>query len=296
MSERKHDIAVSIIIPTFNRADLIAETVESIRQQTFADWELIIVDDGSSDNTEEVCKNFNDPRITYHKIIHSGIGGLTKNYGIQRSKGEFIAFNDSDDLWEENKLKKQMSALMQFPQAGFSLSNGFNFKVPSVPVDYFNQRNEGIECSNIFIPLFQSKIAAFAQTLLFRRSCIEKIGLFKEEGSFSDIDFIAKLALHFPAVILFEPLVFRRIHGGNYIHANWEKSYWDGISLIEDFEANLPATVYRSAMYNAFINYGQKCLLYKQPAKARKLFLRAWKFQPASVIPLKEITRSFFRN
>lgn len=101
---------ISIVLPSFNRAHILPKAVESILRQTYKDFELIIVDDGSSDNTCEVVKGFNDDRIVY---VHQENAGacVARNNGIDHARGEYIAFQDSDDVWHEDKLEKQLTTL-----------------------------------------------------------------------------------------------------------------------------------------------------------------------------------------
>ncbi len=103
---------ISIVLPSFNRARILPKAVESILRQTYKDFELIIVDDGSSDNTREVVKSFNDDRIVY---VHQENAGacVARNNGIDHACGEYIAFQDSDDIWHEDKLEKQLKALQE---------------------------------------------------------------------------------------------------------------------------------------------------------------------------------------
>src|SRR5687767_2668980 len=112
---------VSIIMPTYNRAEFILETVESIRGQSYSNWELIIVDDGSEDNSEAIIAALKDEKIRFYKAGRTGLVGKIKNMGLEKATGELIAFMDSDDLWEKTKLEKQLAALDQYPEAGFSL-------------------------------------------------------------------------------------------------------------------------------------------------------------------------------
>src|SRR5947199_9794946 len=108
---------VSIIVPTYNRADYIIETIESVREQTYSHWELIIMDDGSEDKTEELIQGLNDNRIFFYKQERTGKVGRLKNEGMKKARGEMIAFIDSDDLWAKDKLEKQLSLLQKFPTA-----------------------------------------------------------------------------------------------------------------------------------------------------------------------------------
>jgi len=283
---------VSIIIPTYNRAGLIMETIKSISNQTYTNWELIIVDDGSEDNTGDIIAQLKDDRIQFYKAGRTGIGGKIKNTGLGKAKGELIAFIDSDDLWAATKLEKQVDAMKRYPEAGFCLTNGYNFREPGKPIDYFYKERLGERSDTIFIDLFQSKVTLFAQVLMFRKDCLQLTGLFKEEKSFSDLDFIITLASHFKAVILFEPLVFRRLHDANYITPNWEKSYYEGIEIIKSNREKLPSSIFRNALFRTYIDLGEKCLLYRQRIKAIKKFLKGWQYKPLSIVPLKKTAKT----
>lgn len=99
--------SVSIVIPTFNRASTIERSVKSVLEQTFDDIEVIVVDDGSTDDTEEVMSKFSDSRIKYLKQSNAG-ACAARNKGIDNSSGQYIAFQDSDDFWHPDKLEKQL--------------------------------------------------------------------------------------------------------------------------------------------------------------------------------------------
>ena len=102
------DGLVSVIMPSWNTAKYIGESIQSVIDQTYKNWELIIVDDRSTDNTEEVINTFNDSRIRYYKNSNNLGAALTRNRALREAKGEWIAFLDSDDLWQPNKLKEQL--------------------------------------------------------------------------------------------------------------------------------------------------------------------------------------------
>ncbi len=103
---------VSVIIPTYNRAHLIKRSAMSVLNQTYGNLELIIVDDGSTDNTEEVVKSIDDDRVIYIKQPNQG-ACAARNNGIDHAQGEFIAFQDSDDEWHVDKLEKQIKCLKE---------------------------------------------------------------------------------------------------------------------------------------------------------------------------------------
>ncbi|KKL13127.1 hypothetical protein LCGC14_2528850, partial [marine sediment metagenome] len=100
---------VSVIIPTFNRACILGRAVESVLSQTFNNYEIIVVDDGSNDKTCEVIESFNK-LVRFFRIPHSGVS-KARNTGIENAKGDWISFLDSDDYWLPQKLEKQMAYL-----------------------------------------------------------------------------------------------------------------------------------------------------------------------------------------
>src|ERR1700741_2873469 len=111
-------------MPTYNRAKYIMQSIDSVRAQTYQNWQLIIVDDGSDDNTKEIVTGIKDDRILFHEAGRVGIGGKIKNIGLKLANSTLIAFLDSDDLWASTKLEKQVAVLQEFPEAGFSLTGG----------------------------------------------------------------------------------------------------------------------------------------------------------------------------
>lgn len=102
------DGLVSIIMPSWNTGNYIAESIESVLNQTYKNWELLIVDDCSTDNTDSVVASFDDKRIRYFKNKKNSGAALTRNRAIRKANGEWIAFLDSDDLWSPEKLEKQL--------------------------------------------------------------------------------------------------------------------------------------------------------------------------------------------
>ncbi len=287
-------LMVSIIMPTYNRAGFIMDTIETVLSQTYPHWELIIVDDGSEDNTEAVISQLNDVRIRFYKAGRIGINGKIKNIGLEKARGDLIAFIDSDDLWAKGKLEVQIKALQQNPGAGFSLTGGYNFKNPGEPFEYFYKQREGMRAGNIFHSISGSEVAVLTPTLLFRKNCLHVTGKFNEIKPFSDGDFILSLARYYDAVVLYEPLFYRRLHSGNDSDANWVKRCDEGLERILTFkkEKLLPAALARDAMFRLNINFGEKYLRYKNYGKAIKKFLNAWQIKPYSLIPLKKTVKA----
>ena len=109
---------VSIIMPSYNTANYIADSIQSVINQTYSNWELIIVDDCSSDNSTEIIESFHDSRIQLLINSHNSGAAVSRNYALREAKGRWIAFLDSDDLWHPNKLKLQIE---------FMECNGYSF-------------------------------------------------------------------------------------------------------------------------------------------------------------------------
>jgi glycosyltransferase involved in cell wall biosynthesis len=289
---------LSIIMPTYNRAKYILETIQSIRDQTYSNWELIILDDGSEDQTEELVNGIGDDRIIFIKAGRTGRVAKLKNMGLKKAKGEFIAFADSDDLWAGEKTARQLEAFREYPDTGFSLTGGFNFRDINKPEQYFYQQKEGIRHGNVLVALLTSEVSGITPSLMLRSSCLPLSGGFKEEKDFSDADFILSLATHFNAVVLYEPLVFRRLHSNNHNNFHWVSSHEEGIKRIRKFKeaGMLPASKASKALFQSYINFGEKYLRQNENNKAIRMFLLAWQNRMFSIIPLKKITRSFLQK
>ena len=113
---------VSIIMPSYNTASFIEETIQSVLNQTYTNWELIIVDDCSTDNTDEVLENIKDSRIRYFKNDKNSGAAVSRNKALREAKGQWIAYLDSDDLWMPEKLEKQIH-FMETNGYAFSYTN-----------------------------------------------------------------------------------------------------------------------------------------------------------------------------
>lgn len=126
---------VSIVMPSYNTGNFISETINSVLKQTYTNWELIVVDDCSKDNTDEVVKEFlNDERIKYIKNEKNSGAAVSRNRAIKEAKGRWIAFLDSDDLWTEDKLEKQIK-FMEDNNYHFSYTNYEEIKEDSTPLN-----------------------------------------------------------------------------------------------------------------------------------------------------------------
>jgi len=191
---------VSVIIPTYNRAHLVGRAIQSVLNQTYQDFELIVVDDGSTDNTEEVVKGFNDARIRY--IRHDENKGLpaARNTGIEAARGEYIAFLDSDDEWLERKLEKQIALFEQLDsQVGVVYCRWY---VMDDDTGFVRRGNRPAHRGNVWHHVLKGW-GIQPSSAVIRRECFDHCGAFDESLPFwgdSDLWFRIAQQYHFDLV------------------------------------------------------------------------------------------------
>jgi glycosyltransferase involved in cell wall biosynthesis len=180
MIDNSYSVIVSIVMPTFNRATTIGMAIESVLKQTYSNWELIIIDNESTDNTSVIIKKYaeNDSRIKYHFVHKSKIPGITEylNYGIQLSLGKYIARLDDDDEWcDPKKLDKQVKFLEQ--DSNFVLVGGGAIMVDGnrQPMYKFFKRENDAEIRNH--ALYANPF--WHNTVMFRKDKAIEIGGYK---------------------------------------------------------------------------------------------------------------------
>jgi glycosyltransferase involved in cell wall biosynthesis len=205
MEKRKDYPAVSIIIPTCNREHCVGRAITSVLNQTYPRFELIVVDDGSIDDTEKVIKNFHDKRIVYLRHEKNLGAPAARNTGIKAARGDYIAFLDDDDEWLPEKLEKQMNLFVLSPDTGVVYS-GFwkweNNRNVYVPYRWVSQK-EGY----IHEELLKGNFVG-TPTAVVRKACFLKAGLFDEElPCLQDWELWIRISKHFPFMCVDEPLI-----------------------------------------------------------------------------------------
>ena len=202
---------VSVIIPAYNRAGIICETIENVLQQTYANLELIIVDDGSTDDTQSVLKSYGS-RIQWVSQKNAG-PAAARNRGIRMAKGEIIAFQDSDDAWHPTKIERQVSLLQR---AGDSVScclcnTTLQFADGRVMTSFYHAWIEPSYDEGIWINVAEvltTRFVMFNQAVAIRRSVLAKTGGFDETLRFlEDYELPLRLSLEGPWGFIREPLV-----------------------------------------------------------------------------------------
>lgn len=287
---------ISIVITTYNRANYIAETIESIRKQTFTDWELLIMDNGSEDETKKIVESINDSRIQYYYYEPTTTGRL-RNIAFSKAKGEYLSFMDSDDLWLEDKLERQMKLLQANSGIRFSFTNSYDFTGNKEIVAAYNPITEGILIKNIFNEFIDHKLKPTIQSFLFHKSCLDVAGRFYETRIFNDYRFIGNLVYHFDAAVIHEPLLLRRLHNTNSIDVYSDELADEYIEAMISFRDNnmLDKSRANNKLLIAYINGGNNYLNSRKWQQAITKYLLAWQACPFSIIPLKKIVKTILQ-
>jgi glycosyltransferase involved in cell wall biosynthesis len=170
---------ISVIIPTYNRAHLLPRSIESVLNQTYKDFELIIVDDGSNDNTDEVVNKYikKDNRIKYIKFEKNKGGNVARNAGINHSRGEYIAFLDSDDEWLSKKLERQISVFhkSKIENLGLVYCGSYAIKEKKIQKIFPYRKGE------VFEDLLKTNIIIGGGSgVIIKKTCFENCGKFDE--------------------------------------------------------------------------------------------------------------------
>jgi len=181
---------VSVIIPTYNRAHLLPKCIQSVINQSYKNLEIIIVDDASIDNTEAVVASFPNKYIRYIKNAENKGPARARNIGIKNAKGDFIAFNDTDDIWFPYKLEKEMDLYQEGIGVVYCrMQRNFNQNKILMPFPSIKQLH-----GNIFHELAKCSFVA-TPTVIIRSDCIRKVGLFDEDLRIGeDWDYFLRLA------------------------------------------------------------------------------------------------------
>ncbi|WP_458187827.1 glycosyltransferase family 2 protein [Haladaptatus sp. NG-WS-4] len=212
---------VSVIVPTYNRADALPRTIESVLSQTLESLELIIVDDASDDDTAEVVASYDDDRIRFFQHEENQGASTARNTGIEHAEGEYMAFLDSDDVWLPTKLEKQVLTLKlrsddwvsAYCKAETVHPGGQNPLVKWV-TQLISRRNEteGAEGGKELIgPILSDDLHTSAgSTLLVRSDVVRAIGGFDESfDRFQDPEFLIRVLKHGKLACMDEPLLLR---------------------------------------------------------------------------------------
>ncbi|MGB3405557.1 MAG: glycosyltransferase [Microcoleaceae cyanobacterium] len=199
---------ISIIIPVYNGEKTIQETIFSILNQTYQHFEIIIINDGSTDSTLEVISSIPNPQIKVFSYPNSGVSA-SRNRGIALASGEYISFIDADDLWTPDKLEAQLNALQKHPQAAVAYSW----------TDWIDESGQVISSGghhqfsgDVYKHLFLGDFVEGGSNVLIRKSALDKVGVFDESINFSeDWELWLRLAAQYQYIVIPRTQILYRI-------------------------------------------------------------------------------------
>ena len=224
---------VSVIIPVYNAENFLSETIESVIAQTYTDWEIIAVDDGSTDRSGKILRKYEQllPQ-KFHAIMQQNSGtSAARNTAIEASKGEYIAFLDHDDLWLPEKLGKQVELLDSNKKFGMVYSdnyvidsNGDLKKKSLLPCIMFR--------GNVFNELFHRNFIALL-TVIIRNEVLNKVGMFDPKYKIAEeYDLFLRIAEYYPVDFVEQPLAKYRVHAES-VSKNIEVSVDEDLQIME---------------------------------------------------------------
>lgn len=270
---------VSVIIPTYNRAAYLSDAIESVLCQTLKDFELIIVDDGSSDKTREIINAYSDQRIKY---LYKENGGAASamNFGIAKSTGSYIARLDSDDIFLPEKLEIQVNLLNLNPEYGLVYTQAYNIDEKGNML--------GLYLNNHTCPLEPLKVLRHflfppSQSIMFRKSCMDTIGYFDEDMPIAeDWDFCIRMAQQYKFAYCDEPLVKIRRHS-EMITADKIKTSHAILRVMQKHIKTLSMEGGESWLSPHYYKVGRRYLYMNDYKSARQNFFMAFRYDPTAM-------------
>ena len=275
---------VSIVIPTYNQADLLQEAIESVLRQTYTAWEAVVINNYSEDQTEAVVRSVTDPRFRLVNFRNYGIIGASRNEGVRQTQGEFVAFLDSDDTWEPAKLERVLACFAQ-PGTDLVCHDEWLWKDDKKK----QVLRYGPHTSYAYL-LFKGNCLSPSATVVRRQKFLEVQGFSLERrfAGVEDYDLWLRLAqagcgFHY----LHEPLGSFRVHGESF-SSKIEYQCSNNLHLLETHFARWPRkTPYyryliRRRRSNTYRNAAHVCLKNGAHQEARHYLHKAIKQDPLS--------------
>lgn len=268
---------VSVIIPIYNRNEYICEAIDSVLAQTYKNYEIIVVDDGSTIDVKRVL----EPYMGKIKYIYQENKGLAaaRNTGIKNSNGKYLAFLDDDDLFEPRKLEFQVPILEYNSEVGFVYSDCYEFETKNTAEMRLNLAVGRDKLSREFAKLFFMSWNVRVPTVLIRRKCFKDVGLFDESlPQHEDGDMLLRIALQWQVKFSDYPSARVRNHAGSMslnkieLRTSLIKSAEKILNLYPDFKIDLGADANKTLAYFHYI-LAQAYLKEYQRTKARDEFI-----------------------
>jgi glycosyltransferase involved in cell wall biosynthesis len=208
---------VSVILPTYNRPGFVAAAIDSVIKQSCPDWELIIADDGSADETADHLRALHDHRITVLRLPHSGNPSKVRNAAIRRARGEYLALLDSDDLWAPTKIETQLATMRSSPGCRWSYTATADIDATGRLVEIAGRAPWTPLSGNIVDALITIRAIVSTSSVMAERSLVEEVGGFDEQQLFGeDYDLFIRLAQRSPVAVVDRRLMFERNQEDSY--------------------------------------------------------------------------------
>ena len=217
MKKHNKQPLVSIIMNCRNGEKYLTESVKSVLQQTYKNWELIFFDNCSTDKSKKIIKNFTDKRIKYFNSKKSLSLYDARNLAIRKTKGNYVSFLDTDDLWTKDKLQKQVSFLKMNKGAKILFSNYFILNENKNKNSIKHKKN--LPSGNITQKLLDNYSIGIL-TVFIEKNIFKKFKFKKNYNIIGDFDFFINLSRKFKIYSIQKPLAFYRIHGSNLSSTN----------------------------------------------------------------------------
>lgn len=266
--------SISVVIPAYNRANTIRRCLDSVLAQTVSPLEIIVVDDRSTDETVQIVQNYTDPKVRIIILEKNSGAQVARNRGIREAKGDWIAFQDSDDEWLPNKLEKQICALegVDFDPWTVVHSN-------AVWLDTTNGQQLPVELPIVegedVYPTLLSKPGPLFPTILASRLALDKINYLDENVSaYQEWDTSIRLAKYCRFVYLKEPLFIYRLHPGETISKNKNKEIFAYQYILDKYEGEIKKVCGESVWEQHLVTQAAKCLDFKLWDEADRLILK----------------------
>ncbi len=278
---------ISVVIPAYNVMAYLPETVESVIKQTFTDLEVLIINDGSSDQIVQWVSQLTDPRIKLISQENQGLPGA-RNTGITHAQGEYIAFLDADDLWEPSKLEKQVECFEKAPEVGLVYTWTTLIDSLRKPIGItFNYDLEGKVWEQILVV----DAVGNGSSAMVRRNCFNTVGNFDTSLTWGeDWDMWIRIAAQYPFAVVKEYLTLYRQHPGS-MSKNLEKSLKNLDIVIEKAFATVP----QDLLYLKNLTYGHMNLCQAWVAMYAGDYKQAINFRQQALVynPQLRYTKSF---
>jgi glycosyltransferase involved in cell wall biosynthesis len=266
---------VSIIIPTYNRGKQVCNAIESAINQTYKKLDIIVIDDGSNDDTKSILERYRN-QVKYFNIKRSGVSEA-RNYGIERCNGKYVAFLDSDDTWHKSKIKKQLDFFKKNEDFGMVLCDCYFVGKNRKSVIKSERRND-LKKDGMIIKDVLLNPTLIPSTALIKREVLDKVGWFDSNlDTAEDLDMHLRIATSYKIGLLEEALVY--ISTGNEGLSMLGKTYDDNIFVIERYLVNknryFPKRVKKKALFNVYISASKGKIWHKNVRDAVLYFGRA---------------------